>query len=176
MELTCWPISMEVLILKKWANTSYGPESQRLMSKWKYKFSYDHLNQAPWGQPVFRWVLLSGEWWVLRWKQSKRKAMSWLLGETGNSAIQVDHRISPTQLQICFYFRGSPTIYTSELCTYTSSQVVFLLNKKKHFQQQLKPTRNQNVPQPVVQPVSGLNYSSPKSPTSHTLEYVHLYL
>ena len=39
--------------------------SQRLMSRWKYQFSYDHRSQASWAQPVCRWVKLSGEWEVL---------------------------------------------------------------------------------------------------------------
>ena len=30
--------------------------SQRLMSRWKYQFSYDHWSQASWAQPVFIWV------------------------------------------------------------------------------------------------------------------------
>ena len=40
-------------------------QSQRLMSRWKYQFSYDHWSQASWAQPVLRWVKLSGEWGVL---------------------------------------------------------------------------------------------------------------
>ena len=38
---------------------------QRLMSRWRYQFSYDHWSQASWAQPVFRRAKLSGEWGVL---------------------------------------------------------------------------------------------------------------
>ena len=45
--------------------------SQRLMSRWKYQFSYDHWSQASWAQPVLRWknFLLSAAV-----EQSRRKA------------------------------------------------------------------------------------------------------
>ena len=39
-------------------------DSQRLMSRCIYQFSYNHWSQALWAQPVFWWVKLSGEWWA----------------------------------------------------------------------------------------------------------------
>ena len=60
------------------------------------QFSYDHWSQASWAQPVFRWVKLSGEWWVLLWSNLGLKP-TWLLRETGNSALEADDRIHPNQ-------------------------------------------------------------------------------
>ena len=36
-----------------------------LMSRWIHQFSYNHWSQASWAQPVLRWMIPSGEWWVL---------------------------------------------------------------------------------------------------------------
>ena len=46
----------------RYFHRTHWDRSQRLMSRWKYLFSYDQWSQASWAQPVFRWVKLSGEW------------------------------------------------------------------------------------------------------------------
>ena len=71
------------------------------MSRWKYQFSYDHWSQASWAQPVFRWVKLSGEWWVLLYSNLGVKPTR-LLRETGNSALEADPRIPPNQKKHIF--------------------------------------------------------------------------
>ena len=82
------PRTTTKLILCNW--------TQLLMSRWKYQFSYDHWSQASWAQPVFRWVKLSGEWWVLLLSNLGVK-LTWLLRETGNSALEADPRFPPTK-------------------------------------------------------------------------------
>ena len=72
------------------------PMSQRLMSRWKYQFSYNHWSQPSWAQPVFRWVKLSGEWGVLLYSNLDIKP-TWLLSETGNLAIKADPRVPQNQ-------------------------------------------------------------------------------
>ena len=67
-----------------------------LLSRWKYQFSYNHWSQASWSQPVFRWVKLSGEWWVLVYSELGVKP-PWLLREMGNSAPEADPRIPSKQ-------------------------------------------------------------------------------
>ena len=72
---------------------------QRLVSRWKYQFSYDHSSQASWAQPVFRWVKLSEKWWV-RLQSNLGVKLTWLLRETGNSAPDADLRIPPNKNKI----------------------------------------------------------------------------
>ena len=67
-------------------------------SRWKYQFLYDHWSQASWAQPVFRWITLSEEWWVLLQGNQGVKP-KWLLRKTGNSASEADHRIPPKKQQ-----------------------------------------------------------------------------
>ena len=83
-------LTHQVYVVYPWST------SQRLMSRRKYQFSYDHWSQTSWAQPAFRWVKLSGEWGVLL-KSNLGVKPTWLLRETGNSAPEADPRIPPNQ-------------------------------------------------------------------------------
>ena len=48
------------------------------MSSWKYQFSYIHWSPASWAQPLFRWIELSEEQWVLLLSNQVVKP-AWLL-------------------------------------------------------------------------------------------------
>ena len=81
----------------------YATDSQRLMSRWKYQFSCDHWSQASGAQPVFRWMKLSEQWWVLLLLCNLGVKPTWLLWEMGNSALEADPRIPPNQ---CYGFNS----------------------------------------------------------------------
>ena len=69
------------------------------MSRWKYQFSFDHWSQTSWAQPVFRWIKLSDEWWVLLLSNLGVKPTG-LLGEKGNSVLEADLSINPNQKKV----------------------------------------------------------------------------
>ena len=54
---------------KAWSTLEYAGKCvnyiEWLMSWWKYRFSPNHWSQAYWPQPVFSWIIPSGEWRVL---------------------------------------------------------------------------------------------------------------
>ena len=67
---------------------------QRLMSRWKYQFSWDHWSQTSWAQPVLSWMILTEESGVLLQSNQDIKAV-WLLRETENLALEADPIIPP---------------------------------------------------------------------------------